>query len=414
MTTQVKHFLSSHQNAPVIAEVWGDLITLLDAVLVNGFNQFTITSITLSGTTATVTIAGGHKYSIGQVLIVSGADQAGYNKEFVIGEPITATTFTYQVTGSPVSPATGTVIVKVAPLGFDKPFNGTNKAVYRSPNVASNRPYLRVDHSLDPLYNTAYAKYGRVTMAESMTGIDTFGAGGRAPYNPTTPTINEVAFGSGATVQNGWYKWYTTKAGSQETAAAVAGARAWAIVGDDRGFYFHISNTANTVFNTYGFTDFLSFKTDDAYDTLLMACDWSWPANRSDATIGNNNFAYSNDYWGKALMRDYTQNGVYTSAAFCTYNPTNSQLISGATAAVPYPNGTDFGLVLLPVTLRENAGHLRGQMPGMYFIPQAVYNTYPHATILDSPTGYSGRKFLILSDQTNIRIAYDITGPWSR
>ncbi len=68
-----------------------------------------VTSITRSGTTATVTIAN-HGYVTGDVIRISGATQAAYNGNFTITVPVGSTnTFTYTVSGSPATPATGTI-----------------------------------------------------------------------------------------------------------------------------------------------------------------------------------------------------------------------------------------------------------------------------------------------------------------
>lgn len=64
-------------------------------------------SITRSGTTATVA-AVGHPFETGQTVIVGGADQTPYNGAKVI--TVTGPdAFTFEVTGSPVTPATGTI-----------------------------------------------------------------------------------------------------------------------------------------------------------------------------------------------------------------------------------------------------------------------------------------------------------------
>lgn len=67
-----------------------------------------VSSITRSGTTATVTTASNHGYSSGDLVHIAGANEGDYNGEFEI--TVTANdTFTYEVTGSPSTPATGTI-----------------------------------------------------------------------------------------------------------------------------------------------------------------------------------------------------------------------------------------------------------------------------------------------------------------
>lgn len=69
-----------------------------------------VSSITRSGSTATVTVFG-HGYTSSDHVMISGADQPEYNGRFTIGN-ITASTFTITVSGTPASPATGTIICR--------------------------------------------------------------------------------------------------------------------------------------------------------------------------------------------------------------------------------------------------------------------------------------------------------------
>lgn len=70
----------------------------------------TISSITRSSSTATVTTAAAHGYTTGQRVTVSGVDQADYNGTFEI--TVTgAAAFTYTVSGTPTTPATGSMVV---------------------------------------------------------------------------------------------------------------------------------------------------------------------------------------------------------------------------------------------------------------------------------------------------------------
>jgi len=69
-----------------------------------------VTSITRSGAVATVTTTTAHGFSTGQRQTIAGSDQADYNGTFEI--TVTgAATFTFAVTGGPVSPATGVLTV---------------------------------------------------------------------------------------------------------------------------------------------------------------------------------------------------------------------------------------------------------------------------------------------------------------
>lgn len=84
-----------------------------------GNQEKTVVSITRAGSTATATVTA-HGYSTNDEVIVTGANQTEYNGSFVI--TVTGSdTFTYTVSGTPASPATGTIVVRKAkaPLVWD-------------------------------------------------------------------------------------------------------------------------------------------------------------------------------------------------------------------------------------------------------------------------------------------------------
>jgi hypothetical protein len=421
--TAVKYFTNFMEGAPQLTNDWGCMVDLLDACLVNGFNLKPITSITSAEGVATVTIDAGHLYQVNQVVLIAGADQAEYNGEKRVLS-VTSTTFTYAVTGTPATPATGdTLTVKVAPLGFEKVFSGTNKGVYRSKNILSNRPYLRVDNSCDPAYNTEYAKKAKVGMAQGMTDIDTV-VGAQAPFDPTAPDKNWKATGTGDSVVDGWYKWYYARyvgvgwsSNVTNPNEANASNRSWVLVGDDRGFYLFNQHHANFGRTGYCFTDFDSFRQADPFNTILVANDQHTTANAAwqHVTTGNN-FNRSLDFLGKVLMRDHTLMGGNQRVGFTSLNTNNGQTISGRTTGILFPNPSDFSLILHPTFLMQESGKgLRGKMPGLMW----VHNDNPlqDLDIVENVVGYSGRKFLMVklgfdSEPATSTIALDITGPW--
>jgi len=70
-----------------------------------------VTSITRSGSVATVTTTIAHGFSTGNSIIISGANEAAYNVTATITVSST-TVFTYTVAGTPATPATGTIQAK--------------------------------------------------------------------------------------------------------------------------------------------------------------------------------------------------------------------------------------------------------------------------------------------------------------
>jgi hypothetical protein len=190
-------------------------------------------------------------------------------------------------------------------------------------------------------------------------------------------------------------------------------------VGDDRGFY--LFNQWDLMFPFMGghcFTDFHSFRTADAFNTLLAATEND--GNASSAVQlgadGNQGFIRSLDFSGKVLMRSYTQVGSNVKAGFCSLNIANNQSVSGYNCGLPYPNGADYATVIHPVYLKQENAHLRGMMPGMFWI----LNDNPGfetGSVLSGVTGYPGRQFrvvkaAIIGSSATGFVAFDVTGPW--
>ncbi len=92
-------------------------ISIADSPLVLPFTlsgDNSVSSITRSSTTATATSTA-HGYTSGDVVNIRGADQSEYNGDFTV-TVVDADTFTYTVSGSPATPARGTIVAIDGPI----------------------------------------------------------------------------------------------------------------------------------------------------------------------------------------------------------------------------------------------------------------------------------------------------------
>lgn len=417
----VKYFNSGMTGAPQISNNWGDLVTMLDACLVNGFALKAIDTLTCVDGVATATISAGHAYRSEQVVEIAGADQPEYNGQFRV-IATTATTFSYPVTGTPVSPATSatSLTAKVAPLGWAKAFAGINKAAYRSQNPASPQNLLLIDDSLKtPGYTNTWAKWANVGIVEDLADIDTI-VGAQAPFDPNNPTQNWKQVQAN---QWGWYKWYHARtSGYDNSGDSGGGNRNWVLIGDDRLFFLFVTNAAAYGWygrNGYCFGDIISFKPADDYATVLAADDIYWSNNSAGYSSYPGQYTgygltQSLEFTGKVLLRNHTQLGNPVRFGLTSLNTNNSSQVCGR-GPMPFPNGPDFSLWLLPTYVREESGHMRGLMPGMLWMPQD--RPYSDQTIVDNVVGQADKKFLLIrtqysSETEGAQIAFDITGPW--
>lgn len=86
-----------------VTGLWGQWTTLAIGASVS------VTSITRSGTTATVTTATAHNVGDGGPVTISGASQAEYNGLFQAAY-VSPTVFEIEISGAPATPATGTIV----------------------------------------------------------------------------------------------------------------------------------------------------------------------------------------------------------------------------------------------------------------------------------------------------------------
>lgn len=172
----VKYINNAMRGAPVLNGQAGTLIGVLDAFLLTGFGTVSALSVNVAGGIATAAVQAGNSFDKGCIVWVDGATPAALNGEQrVLTASSTAITF---FTTAPDGPATGTITIKVAPVGgWEKKYSGTNKAVYRSTDPQSSGFCLRVDD--------VGSYRARVRGFEAMSDVDS----GTGPF-PTDAQID--------------------------------------------------------------------------------------------------------------------------------------------------------------------------------------------------------------------------------
>lgn len=391
--TEVILLRSTDTGAPVLTGQAGSLITLLDACLVNGYNSKTIT-ITRSGTTATATCATAHGFAADGVKVqISGASEAEYNGIFLISN-VSTNTFDFTVTGSPATPATGTITAKMPALGWTKPFSGTNLAAYRG-DAASTGMYMRVDDT-----NTIHSLVrGYETMTDINTGTGLF------------PTVAQMASGTY------WIK----------STTADSTARAWVLIGDGYEFFL-FTNSASSALHVrkgFHFGDPKSEMVADPYGCLIIgdvgtSNTGSWPENNTyfHALTNNNSSVSALSYAGHYYARAYTQTSGSTPAA--KFGPSAILMGSNSTTAtmgavngMTYPSPVNNGLYISPVYVTDYFG-LRAQLKGLW-CPAHARPLGDNFILSAADSPIARRLYAISTPYNNYtpgEVHIDIDGPW--
>lgn len=392
--TEVILLRSTDVGAPTLSGTVGTLLDVLDACLVDGYNSKSIQSITRSGSTATVTFATAHNYAADGLtkVQISGAGQTEYNGIFKISN-VTTTTFDITVTGTPATPATGTITSKVAPLGWGRPFTRTaNKGVYRSSETTGTRFYLRV---VDDGSSTNGARNARLRGYETMTDVDT-GTG-------LFPTDLQVSGGL-------WF-------GKSNTLDVTA--KSWVLAGDGFEFFlfYTYSSSYPSTYRCFHFGDVASEQASDPYGCLIYGSSAENSAALPE-TSDNAHFVVSNAATalaGHYLARSFTGIGASIAAGKVGLNYNFGNLQPMGVANMPYPAGNNNGLYIAPIFVIEPSTPLvRATLKGLY----APLHTRPlgHAATYSSPVGLAGRMLYSVttpySGSTPGETHVDITGPW--
>jgi hypothetical protein len=389
-TPTVRLFRSTDTGAPSLSGTAGALIALLDACLKDGYNSKAVQSITRSGSTATVTFATAHGFAADGLTIVriAGADQAEYNGDFQISN-VTSTAFDITVSGTPATPATGTITAKVAPLDWEKAFSGTNKAVYRAPT--GNRLYLRCDDN-NPNADGNLVAFLRGY--ESMSSVDS-GTG---------------LFPTAAQMTNGIF---LTKSTASDSAA-----RGWILAGD--GYEFHLfyaphATTYANVYRQFHFGEPASELASDPFGCLIYG-DYGIAPGFPQSNQLTNQISQSAGIGtvqaGHYLARSYAQTGAAIACGkFGDY--TMSGAYEFGRGSIPYPAPHNNALYIGSIVIGEPTlprAVLKSIYNPWHTTPLGHGNTttdvsnLPGRTLYAVGTAYSGA--------TKGETLIDITGPW--
>jgi len=132
-------------------------------------NSVSIVSITRSGTTATATTISDHGLASNVAVTIAGAGEADYNVTDVEITVTSLTEFTYQVSGTPATPATGTITASFtnALVSIDSSLEGKDKNLEANASLTLQSPIAGVDNEL----RVDYGEVGGGTDQETLDSL---------------------------------------------------------------------------------------------------------------------------------------------------------------------------------------------------------------------------------------------------
>lgn len=467
MTNFVAMFKSTDLNMPPLFGAAGSLLNVLNACLVDGpgYTGIAIVSITRAGTVATVTVSAANGLRIkDQAFVtvsgVTGADGTLYNIG-ALWTRASATTYTYNMLGTPTGSAAGTPVASLALSVTSATESSTNYSVTLAQADTSLfvGAYVTFSGGSPGGFNIAM----KINTVTDSTHIICTGPGGlgtitgtityqRSPLQWTRPFTagtnaqtyrsadassdkfylqvidNAATAGAGKeaqiygaevmsadqTVTSGQFP-TTVQAASgcpvrKSSTADSTTARAWVLFGDDRTFYLVATTGDANTSKQMGFGHFISYKAGDAFKTFIFG-DGSAFNTANNATLfglgsGTTMFANASGVNGY-IARTFAQTG--TSIVTVLTTP------GGQT--VTYPDPIASGLIVVPGFLSDTAGASgpRGRVPGCFFHCHSAspFTTYDEST---GVTGLSGVTLVAIgagSGNTNGQMLVDKFGPWT-
>lgn len=352
----------------------GQLLQILDACLINGFNTQTVVSTTKTATTVTFTYGVNHGYVERQLVQVLGASDVNLNSKHRI-VALTENTITINATG--INSISGSITTKVAPLGFQSIFGNSDplKRAYRSANPESTQTVLYLDMAVPAgggYHSSNPAKVARVSFCENMTELG-------VQIGSYSDVINDYPNNV-----NGKLFWYQAKDATESTSVTTTQNGSWVVFGNEDYFYFMPEWTIFSIFRGQKSRDFYGFGDIPSLSGVEdnFSCVWigSYNKNNSERT----NYATSNamkvegnpssvsDSIGYFISNKLGVGGAQPMVMSSSCNPSQPSYFSGA-SGLPFPNPSTQSLIGTPL-YGLCAGDLRSYMPRVLALPHNMGN----------------------------------------
>lgn len=279
--------------------------------------------------------------------------------------------------------------------GWTIAYTGTNKRAYQQGSGLSH--LLRVDD--------ADARLSRVVGYGSMSDIDT----GSNPF----PT--------GAQISGGLYV--------RKSVSADSVARPWICFATETTFYLFIfgNRTGSLLTSTaapdggdanLGFGTLTNTRVSGDINASFLCAGSDTSATSTTATVDRQCLASQGT---TAAQSHLYLNGSYnqgsSASVSCYKRGSNINLAgqSGAISSAPYPDPTRGAMMLFPFVVLEPTAIVRGDFPGIYFLPMSITQVGmngSHLITIDGRGDYSGRTFQRINTGAAWGVAVETSGGW--
>lgn len=169
-------------NGTSLTKTDGTLYTT-QASAITATKSISVSSLTRSGTIATGTTASTHTIGVGMEITIAGANETEYNGAFTVVSVPALNQFTYTVSGSPSTPATGTITASYdgASIAIESDDAGADSNISSGGTLTISTPIAGVD-------NTVYTQFAGITGGADEESTEAFRTRAiEKGQNPATP-----------------------------------------------------------------------------------------------------------------------------------------------------------------------------------------------------------------------------------
>ncbi|AAZ18872.1 hypothetical protein Psyc_1019 [Psychrobacter arcticus 273-4] len=351
----------------------GQMLQVLDAILVNGFNSQVSTGIELL-LDGFVKIKFGTAvgYQKRQKLLISGADDSNLNGEHIITQVIGND---FVIKAPAVTVTTGTITTKVAPLGWESIFGSLDplKRAYRSKNPNTTQSVLYLDMTIPA--NSGYdatnpPKRAMVSICKDMVELG-------VQIGSYTDGTNDYA-----TNPNGSLFWRQKHSGSSSgTAGIVTTSKPspWTIVGNGDYFYFMVEWTSSTYVYIEGLKDLYCFG--DMPSVLGSLDEWccAWAGCYSVNDLSTSRTAsFNGASIGSQDARFFISrhDGLIDMPGFAfSCGGVPGSYTSGNAGTISFPNPTSNSMIVSSI-YSISSGALRSYVPRLLSVQHTLDTNY--------------------------------------
>ncbi|PHS23512.1 MAG: hypothetical protein COA83_09750 [Methylophaga sp.] len=340
--TTLRYFSSEMAGSPGnTSNVVGTTSAMLDACLIDGFVPQGISSMSHDGTTVTVTMTAAHGIPKSAVMTISGANEAGYNGEFVV-LVVDATTLSYGLVQTALANATGALLGTIGGAGWTKPFAPTNNVHAYKTGAGSLSRFMQLSETTG-LYS--YACHGYEDMTDSETGSNAF-----------APT-------------------------SRLARPSSTSSKPWHILATEN-FLYIVTNGHTTSVALYLFGDYNTIDAADPYATLCFGM--ADLANWSSFNVNSN-----------SLQGQIARNRLGVNPATLQLMTHHTCTIKIGSGTMTYPQQNDGSFHMAGLEVFESNYLKRGTLDHI-FSPLHLPTALANQTTFDGQGDYAGRRFIYL------------------